>query len=124
MYRVWDVLFNMLYFVLLVLFPFATFYYEAEDADLLDPSVKKSRIFAALCYESVVVIFCLVLVLSLYLTGRPDTNIPVANQIFSLNDLQTYTYTRVPGESPYAFLNQVYTLYHTVPHCTTLYNTI
>lgn len=115
MYLFWDVLFNMLYFVLIVLLPFATFYYEAEDSDVLDATIKKSRFLSAILYETLVIVFCLILLLALFFSDRPLTHIPVETQSFSLDSLSTISYTRTLGGSPYSLIDQTIDHAMTIP---------
>ena len=98
MFYLWDCMFAMIYFTVIVLIPFATFYYEAESSDVMDPSLKKSRLWPSIIQESVVVAFFLILLLALYFTNQGTTHIPVANQSFSIADISSIQY-EIPKSS-------------------------
>jgi len=67
MYYLWESMFVMIYFTVIVLIPFATFYYESDSVDIMDPSLQKSRLRPAIIQESVVIIFFLIILLLIVL---------------------------------------------------------
>jgi LMBR1 domain-containing protein 1 len=105
MFSVWETFFCMLCFSVVVFIPFATFYYEADSVDLRDATIKKSRLMPALCQESVVITFFLVLVLALYFT-KSYAEIPVEEFSYPVESLVLQNFTRTAGSSPYTFLDQ------------------
>eukprot|EP01036_Dinobryon_divergens_P035013 gene35013-45323_t len=92
MFYLWDCMFGMIYFTVIVLIPFATFYYESESVDVMDPTLKKSRLWPSIIQESVVVAFFLAILLALYFTNQGTTHIPVAGQSFSISDVSSVQY--------------------------------
>jgi hypothetical protein len=93
MYYLWESMFVMIYFTVIVLIPFATFYYESDSVDIMDPSLQKSRLRPAIIQESVVIIFFLIILLALFFTNQGTTNLPVTNLSFALEDLSVEEYT-------------------------------
>ena len=98
MFYLWDCMFGMIYFTIIVCIPFATFYYEADSSDINDPSIKKSRLLPSILQESVLIAFFLILLLALYFTNKGTTYIPVVNQSVSVLELTPIKYS-VPIES-------------------------
>mmetsp|Transcript_9110 Transcript_9110/g.13586 ORF Transcript_9110/g.13586 Transcript_9110/m.13586 type:complete len:285 (+) Transcript_9110:42-896(+) len=93
MYYLWESMFVMIYFTVIVLIPFATFYYESDSIDIMDPSLQKSRFWPAVMQESVLVVFFLIILLALFFTNQGTTNLPVTNFNFALDELSVEEYT-------------------------------
>lgn len=107
---VWESLFCIVCFVVVILIPYATFYYEAE-LDNTDPDVPLgviSKTCKALQYEFVIILAFLVVMLPAYYTSSL-TSIPVATNSYALSDLNLSNYTLENGPNPYNFINQVLT---------------
>lgn len=104
LFQMWESLFCMICFTVVVFIPFATFYYESDDEDLHDSSIKLSRFWPSFYQECVVVFAFLIMLLALYFT-KADAEIPIAEQLFDLDSLQVVSYTRELGSSPYTFID-------------------
>lgn len=98
MRNVYESLFCMVWFIIICLVPFTTFYYDSASVD----GINKGRFKTALYYDLVVVIAFLVIILPLYYTF-PDTNIPVSTYDTDVLELVKYTYTSTSG-TPYDFI--------------------
>lgn len=104
MLAVWEAFFCMICFSVVVFIPFATFYYEADSYDLVDMAKRKSRLLPALCQETVVVAFFLIVLLALYFT-KSYAELPVQEMAVPVSSLSLTNYTRAVGSSPYTFLD-------------------
>ncbi len=98
-------MFCMICFVVVVLIPFATFFYESDATDLTDDMKKKWRCIPALMYESVVLFTFLLILLALYFT-KSNTEVPVHEMLFPLDTMETVKYTNGQVGSPYTFIEQ------------------
>ncbi|RYH21595.1 hypothetical protein EON65_20435 [archaeon] len=117
MFAVWETFFSMICFSVVCFIPLAMFYYEADSFDLNNANKKKTRLIPALMQESVVIVFFLVLLLALYYT-KSYTALPVDEYkidytvgVTSTSNITTsglsrlLNYTRLPGQSPYEFVD-------------------
>lgn len=110
MFAFWESMFCMICFVVVVLIPFATYYYDGDSEDLTSKEmVKISKFWPAFWKECIVISVFLLILLALYFT-KSLTYIPVKEYVVPLASVQNFTYTRSPGESPYAFLPQTISL--------------
>ena len=102
----------MVAFVVVVLIPFATFYYGLEEYDLLDDEATSKRrdkkcaqFSTAMAYEAVVAGIFFSMLIALYFTAD-QTHIPVNRISASFDSLPTISYSTTPGSSPYSFISQ------------------
>ena len=106
---VWEALFCLIALIFVVFIPFATFYYESDDGTLLNPGAKKkSRIFSAIAYESLVIIGFLCMLLALYYT-QAATNIPIQQYSTAFSNAVAASYTAPAGSGVMSFLSQTLT---------------
>ena len=101
----WIVIFLIIIGMLLIVIPFATFYYEADDGLLTGE--RRSKFCSALKYEICIIIGAAAVLLSAYFTSS-KTNIDIAEYNCNLNHLVYYTITPPVGENPTAFIDQLY----------------
>jgi LMBR1 domain-containing protein 1 len=102
----WQSMFCMICFVVIVMLPFATFYYEADETDLVDETIRKSRLKPAIIQEGVVIAVFLAILLALYYT-KSNTNIAVSEKRYDISDFQIFNYSGVTaGSNPYIYLPQ------------------
>jgi len=88
----------MLMFVILIMFiPFASFYYEADETSLLDNKDSKPGQEATI-YTTIVVLSVMITCISIYFTTDENiAKVPVKEYGISLADMTTTTYTAVSG---------------------------
>ena len=109
--QVWEALFCMVAFVVIVLIPFATFYYGLEEYDVEDGAASKKRckkcsqFMTALCYEMFVIAVFFGMLISLYFTSD-KTYIPVTQISANIDDLPIISYVSTAGSSPYTYISQ------------------
>jgi LMBR1 domain-containing protein 1 len=107
MFAVWESFFCMIAFVVIVLIPFATFYYEAGDVLDVNNPVQKSRFWPAFFQECVLTFGFLLILLVLYFL-KANSEIPVQHVSVKSNSLMEQTYVRTSSdESPYDYLQLV-----------------
>lgn len=99
--QVWESLFCIIAFVVVVLIPFAIFYYESDDGSLLNKEGKatSSRFCSALAATSVCTIAAAVLLLCLYFF-KGTVNEPVDNMKMHFHDMTTVQWSGVVDNTP------------------------
>ena len=109
---VWQSLFCMLAFVVVVLIPFAIFYYGLEEMSLFEETTAASRrkrkfsqFCTALSYEMVLIVTFFGMLIALYFTSD-KTHIPVSQISASFDDLPVINYDMSAGTSPYEYIPQ------------------
>ncbi len=105
MFALWESMFCMICFVVVVLIPFATFYYESDATDLSKEGNRKSRCLPALMYESAVLFVFLLILLALYFT-KSGTEIPVHEMVYPLDTLERVAYNDGAPGLAYSFIEQ------------------
>lgn len=102
----------MVAFVVVVLIPFAIFYYGLEEFDLFDDSTaatrrkrKVSQFCTAFAYEMVLIVTFFGMMIALYFTSD-QTHVPVTQISATFDDLPVIKYTTTAGSSPYEYIPQ------------------
>lgn len=113
--QVWQSLFCMVAFVVVVLIPFAIFYYGLEEFDLFEETTKATerkrkmtQFFKAAAYEMVLVVTFFGMMIALYFTSD-QTHVPVTQISATFEDLPVIKYVTTAGTSPYEYIPQVLT---------------
>jgi LMBR1 domain-containing protein 1 len=105
----WEAIFCMVATVFVLFIPFSTFYYEADDGLLLNPNgKKKSRLFSAAAYESLVLFGFLCMLLSLYYT-EASTSVPLQQHSTPFSNAVATRYTIAPGSTVYTYVGSTLT---------------
>ena len=110
--QVWESLFCMVAFVVVVPIPIAIFYYGLEEFDIFEESTPATRrkrkitqCTTALCYDMVLIVTFFGMLIALYFTAD-KTRIPVQQLSAKFDDLPVISFTRDAGTSPYVFIPQ------------------
>jgi LMBR1 domain-containing protein 1 len=110
--QVWESLFCMVAFVVVVLIPFAIFYYGLEEFDLFEETTKvterkrkMTQFFKAAAYEMVLVVTFFGMMIALYFTSD-QTHVPVTQISATFEDLPVIKYATTPGTNPYQYIPQ------------------